>query len=425
MDHIKDKIDFRQYGGFKGNSITHYLIEFINFILSKQDSYDQTAVLACMVDFSKAFNRQNHHILITKLCKLGLPGWLIRIVVAFLTKREMFVRYKGAQSHVKPLPGGGPQGTLLGLLLFIILINDLGFDGQANNAGEIITCRKNLKAVNELHLKYVDDLTYAESINMPEQLQYIPTTQRSLPDSYHARTGHVLPLESSRIYNQLSRTEDYARLNEMKFNYKKSKVMVFNPCHSVDFMPELALHNHQLEVVDELKLLGVVFRSDLKWSSNTEHIVKKANSRLWTLRRLKNLGASEDDLLDIYTKQVRSVLELAVPAWHNRLTQTESQDIERVQKNALHIVLDSDYLSYKNALNTVKLETLEQRRVKLSLKFARKAEKHPKFSKWFNLNEVNVNTRQSKPKYQEVKARLNRFKQSPIAYLTRLLNELK
>ena len=46
LDYIKDKIDFRQYGGCKGNSITHYLIEFINFILSCQDSSDQTAVLA-------------------------------------------------------------------------------------------------------------------------------------------------------------------------------------------------------------------------------------------------------------------------------------------------------------------------------------------------------------------------------------------
>ena len=58
MDFIKDKIDFRQYGGLKGNSITHYLIEFINFILSCQDSTDQTAILAVMVDFSKAFNRK-------------------------------------------------------------------------------------------------------------------------------------------------------------------------------------------------------------------------------------------------------------------------------------------------------------------------------------------------------------------------------
>ena len=82
LEYIEDKIDFRQYGGSKGNSITHYLIQFINFILSKQDSTDQVAILACLVDFSKAFNRPNHNILITKLRDMGVPGWLLRIVMA-------------------------------------------------------------------------------------------------------------------------------------------------------------------------------------------------------------------------------------------------------------------------------------------------------------------------------------------------------
>ena len=81
MSFIKNKIDFRQYGGLKGNSITHYLIEFINFILSCQDSDDQTAIIAVMVDFSKAFNRQNHNLLITKLSDMGVPAWLLKVVI--------------------------------------------------------------------------------------------------------------------------------------------------------------------------------------------------------------------------------------------------------------------------------------------------------------------------------------------------------
>ena len=121
MKFIKDKIDFRQYGGIKGNSITHYLIEFINFILMNQDSQDQTAILACLVDFQKAFNRINHNLIVTKLSDMGVPGWLLRIVIAFLKNRKMLVRYKGKLSSIKSLPGGGPQGTLLGLLIFLIL----------------------------------------------------------------------------------------------------------------------------------------------------------------------------------------------------------------------------------------------------------------------------------------------------------------
>ena len=94
---------------------------------------------------------------------------------------------------MKNLPGGGPQGTLLALILFIILINDIGFEEQKNNTGELITCKRNLKTVNEIHLKFVDDLTLAEAINLPEKLVKVPASDRPQPDNYHARTGHVLP----------------------------------------------------------------------------------------------------------------------------------------------------------------------------------------------------------------------------------------
>ena len=71
LEFIGEKIDFRQYGGIKGSSISHYLIELINFILYNQDDKDPTAVLAYLKDFSKAFNRQDHNILITKLSDMG------------------------------------------------------------------------------------------------------------------------------------------------------------------------------------------------------------------------------------------------------------------------------------------------------------------------------------------------------------------
>ena len=165
LDFIGDKMDFRQYGGIKGNSVCHYLIEFVNFILYHQDSQEQIAVLACLVDFSKAFNRQDHTILITKLSDMGVPGWLLKLVMAFLTARTMRVKFKGKLSDFHSLPGGGPQGTQLGLFLFLVLVNNVSFSGQVNNAGELITCKKRIKDVNNIHLKYVDDLTLAEKIN--------------------------------------------------------------------------------------------------------------------------------------------------------------------------------------------------------------------------------------------------------------------
>ena len=48
LDVIGEKLDFRQYGGTKGNSVAHYLIELINFILYNQDSREPRTVLACL-----------------------------------------------------------------------------------------------------------------------------------------------------------------------------------------------------------------------------------------------------------------------------------------------------------------------------------------------------------------------------------------
>ena len=246
-----------------------------------------------MVDFSKAFNRQNHNWLITKLSDMGVPALLLKVVMAFLSDREMVVRYKGKKSSIKSLPGGGPQGTLLGLLLFLVLINDAGFEGQT--AGELLTSKRNMRKANNIHLKFVDDMTLAEAINLPEKLVQIPSSERPQPDAYHARTGHVLPPVKSQVYQQIISTEEYARVNEMKINYRKTKVMLFNPCHSIDFQPELEFGGSQLEVMKEVKLLGVIIQANLKWESNTQNIIKKASSKLWVLRRLKGLGAETSE----------------------------------------------------------------------------------------------------------------------------------
>ena len=79
--------------------------------------------------------------------------------------------------------------------------------------------------------------------------------------------------------------------------------MVFNPCKSVDFSPEMEFGNKQLEVLEEIRLLGVTLRSDLRWSSKTEYIVKRAYNKLWVVWRLKTLGANQGELVDVYSKQ--------------------------------------------------------------------------------------------------------------------------
>ena len=240
--------------------------------------------------------------------------------------------------------------------------------------------------------------------------------------TFHARTGHEFKPELSRVHKNLKDTEEYAERNKMKLNYKKTKLMLFNPGTARDFMPGFVFNNYGLEVVEETKLLGVVLRSDLSWAANTEYMVKRANKKLWCLRRLKRLGAKPIDLIDVYYKQIRSLLEYAVPVWHPALTGEEMLKIERVQKSALCIILGEKYKSYRSALKQLNMETLFSRRNKLCKKFAKKSQKHSKFTKWFKPNPRSTVTREKPTKFSEVYSRTDRFKNSPISFLTDILN---
>ena len=201
----------------------------------------------------------------------------------------------------------------------------------------------------------------------------MPVTDRPQPDPYHARTGHALANENSKVMQQIQAVDDYAQSNEMKLNLKKTKFMLFNACTSIDFLPSFNLCGVEIELVEEMKLLGLIITSDLKFEKNTEFIVQKAYKRIWMLKRLKNLGASTEQLLDVYEKQIRCVLELAVPVWHSSLVQADRLSIERVQKAALQVILGSDYSSYRAACLEVNFLTLEERRKKLCTKFALKS----------------------------------------------------
>ena len=418
---IGDKIDPKQFGGCKGNSISHYLIELVNFILHNQDYNLPIAVLICAIDFSKAFNRINHNLIITKLSDMGVPGWLLNIVMGFLIDRVMVVKYKGTTSDSKPLPGGGPQGTLLGLFLFLVLIN-LCVEQEYKNIGNEMTDPKRKFSPTTFHAKFVDDLTIGEAFNIKNSV--LPNPDRPLPDTYQSRLGQKLDPEKSKVYNLVKEIRNYSIENDMKLNLSKSKFMLFNPTLHFDFVPNLNIDNTDVETLEEMRLLGITLRNDLSWKSNTNNMIKRAYKKLWILKRLRNQGANLEDLVDIYTKQVRSILEFGVPVWNSGLTQEEVSDLERVQKSFLHVALGSDYVDYKSALVKANLDTLVNRRIKLCQKFALKASRHPKHSNWFVKSDQGPNTRSIKEKYKTANYRLTRTRKGPIPYLTKLLNTM-
>ena len=426
MEYLREHIDWWQYGGEKGSSVSHYLIDFINFISYNQDIKHIHAVLAVAVDFSKAFNRQNHNILVELLSNLGVPGWLLQIVIGFLQNREMEVSFKGEHSSRRRLPGGCPQGTVLGMFLFLILINAAGFKDNQRNTGKLITSHPNKrKPTKQIHMKFIDDMTAAVSIDIKNNLVRNPDPNPARPLQYHDRTQHILPESNNELQSFLNDLKIYTNDHQMRINEDKTKVILFNNATKSDFLPNLTLDQQPLAVVEEIRLLGVQVRSDLSWRSNTAAICQKGYARLWMLRRLKPLGASTEDLIDVYEKQIRSVLEFATPVWTSGITKDEINQIERVQKAAFSIILAEKYKSYGNALKVLERDTLTDRRKKLNLKFAKKCLKSDKYNHWFchsNPTMQQEKTRSEISTLVPAQSRTNAFAKSPIPYLTDLIN---
>ena len=268
---IGNKMDWNQYGGTKGSSSSHYIIDMITYILYNQDLKEPKAVLTAMVDFEKAFNRQNHIKLLTKLHNMGTPGWLLNIIKGFLQDRSLVVCYKGEESGRKEMPGGSPQGTILGLFLFLVQINDAGYEEINRELGTRITKAINRrKEIDSKHWKYVDDLTIAEAIDLKRVLLH--DDKMTKPLEYHNRTEQILPKEGSKVYAQLEELIKYSADNEMKINKEKTKFMLFNTARKRDFTPKFNIGGTDIETVEQLKLLGVQITNDLKWNANTEYI---------------------------------------------------------------------------------------------------------------------------------------------------------
>ena len=140
------------------------------------------------------------------------------------------------------------------------------------------------------------------------------------------------------------------------------------------------------------------------------------------LGRLAELGVSQEHLLLVYNSRIRVCVEQNVPLWMFSITNELNNKIERLQKISFYIILGKNATySYSRNLAALSSISLEERRQKLALKFAKNVLRHPEHRKMFTFN-TKGNMRSGK-KVVIPTAKTARYKKTTIPSLGMIINQ--
>jgi len=228
---------------------------------------------------------------------------------------------------------------------------------------------------------------------------------------------------TSGIQATLDDLHDWSMSNKLKLNPARCHVMQVYFGKKEHPAVDLRIADHNLEVVNKVKLLGVTIQSDLKWDGQVDSILLKADRKMFMLRKLKAAGLNSQELLIDYKGYIRPILEYAAPMWHPGLTQRQVNQVENIQKRVCKHVLGREYKSYTDSLATLEIKTLHDRRVDMCKDFASKVLASERFSSWF-ASPLYQSSMQLRRKHvvQPFRCNTERFKSSALPYMANLLN---
>ena len=109
--------------------------------------------------------------------------------------------------------------------------------------------------------------------------------------------------------------------------------------------------------------------------------------------------------------------------WHSGISKQNRKSIERIQKAAVKVILKNKFTNYEDALKYLNLDSLNDRRKKFSLRFAKNCIRNEKVRNMFPINLNKTKITRNPNKYKVNFAKTERYKKSSIPSLQRMLNQ--
>jgi hypothetical protein len=292
-----------QFGFQKNKSTTEAITEYINTVFERLDKGERG--LGVFLDLQKAFDSVDHVMLLTKLRSYGVSGTVLCWLRSYLYDRSQFVEISGRLgqvenakvfSEVAKVRQGVPQGSILGPLLFLVFLNDLPLNIEANYIS-----------------LFADDSSFLVSSSDYKTLY-------------------------SKCQILLNDLEQWFSENKLMVNVKKSFLISFTLSNrhrdgNINNYP-LSMFESVLQEAENTRFLGVIIDKNLTWTEQILGLCGRLRSTQFILHRLREF-LPKKTLLMYYYACVESVLRYGIILWG-----AGSQIIRvfRVQKSILRIL---------------------------------------------------------------------------------------
>ena len=483
---IEEEISLKsnQYGGVKGCSTTHMIIDIMQEICENAEDYRSATVL-CAIDYAKAFNRLSYQHCLESFRRKGSSTPVLRLLASFLTNRTMSVRVGSCWSEPLPVNGGCPQGSILGVRLFNTTTDNLedhfeelertrlglperqqiGEEAREDPVEEfqprLPVCSSpepGAAPVEDPPVSPIEPPPVGDVVRRPKlKLNVVPQPVIEVPP-VEVKTGtQVLTEKTVKFFKYVDDNVSCAKLNfgttitltlggfkiktrqaiptqnafrsvtsrakEIGMVVNNSKTTLLCVSDALNYRPETFIidtDGTRIECSDSMKVLGFYFSNRPTVDLHVNMIMKKLRQKYWVLGHLKRVGFSDLELVKVYRSVLLPVVDYCCPAYHSMLTDLQDQLLERTQIGALRAIF-----GYKNTATELRqmagVTTLRERRVDLTDKFAQKCLTSERFRHWFPASEGRRSGRNTE-RYREFFAKSDRLKNSPLYYMRRRLN---